>query len=277
MMPSIAFLLAAALVDAPLVAAPDCTAVAGFTQDGEVRSYETETLFDYMNGSSEGYFVYGFKRLTGVTCAQGVDRIVVDISEMGSAEDAWGMYMANRDGKQPSETLGAIGQVLPRRAVFVKGRFYVELQAAPEKDHSVALRAFVAALDKRIAGETGTPPQVAWFPGEGLEAESVRLVPESLLGIRALRRGYVGVYDAGKAFVVTEETPEAAVATLAKVKQRFTAAVATSLGDEAFTAKDNYLGELLVFRKGRHVAGLAGIPAGKDGLATARRLAANLP
>ena len=53
--------------------------------------------------------------------------------------------------------------------------------------------------------------------------------------------------------------------------------MATSLGDEAFTAKDNYLGELIVFRKGRHVAGLVGIPAGKDGLATARRLAANLP
>ena len=79
----------------------------------------------------------------------------------------------------------------------------------------------MAALDKRIAGETATPPQVAWFPGEGLEAESVRLVPESVLGIRALRRGYVGVYDAGKAFVVTEETAEAATATLAKVKQRF--------------------------------------------------------
>ena len=270
-------LVAAALLFALSEALPvDCKTVDGFAQEGGARSFDTETLFDYMNGSSEGYFAYGFRRLSGVTCTRGADRIVVDISEMGSSEEAWGMYMANRDGKQPSETIGSIGQVLPRRAVFVKGRFYVELQAEPARDHGPTLRAFVAAIEKGLEGETAPPTPLAWFPTEGLEAESVRLVPESVLGIRVLRRGYVGTYDAGRAFVVTEETPEVASVTLAKLRDRFAGAAAV-LGDEAFSAKDNYLGDLLVFRRGRHVAGVVSIPSGKDGLALAKKLAERLP
>jgi hypothetical protein len=44
------------------------------------------------------------------------------------------------------------------------------------------------------------------FPSEG--QQSPRLVPESVLGIRILKRGYVAQYDFGKAFVVREASTD---------------------------------------------------------------------
>ena len=56
---------------------------------------------------------------------------------------------------------------------------------------------------------------------EGLEPESIRLVPESVLGLRVLKSGFMAQYAAGRAFVVPEATAEAAAATMAKLRARF--------------------------------------------------------
>ena len=278
MMPFLAVLLSLQAAAAPFPA-PDCSAVPGWTQQGPERSYDTETLFDYMNGNSEGYFAYGFTLMKGVTCVNAVgDQLVIDVSEMGDPDRAWGFFVTNRDQRSPVETIGSAGQVLPRRATFAKGRHYVEIAASPDKDHREALRAFVTALEARVPGEGRVPDAVAWFPTEGLEPGSIRLVPESVLGLRMLKSGFMARYSVGRAFVVPEASPAAAAATMEKLRARFAGAAPVSgLGDEAFSAQDQYLGRLLVFRKGARVAGVANAAAGSDPSALAKALLGRLP
>ncbi len=55
------------------------------------------------------------------------------------------------------------------------------------------------------------------------------------------------------------------------------AADADGIGDAAFTATDEYLGGLVLFRKGARVAGVSNLAAGVDGTDLARRLADALP
>jgi hypothetical protein len=257
--------------------APDCSAVPGWTQQGEARTFDSETLFDYMNGNSEGYFAYGFALMKGVTCVNAAgDQLVIDVSEMGDPDRAWGFFVTNRDQGSPVEAIGSGGQVLPRRATFAKGRYYLEIAASPDKDHRQALRAFVAALEPRVPGPAGVPEAVAWFPAAGLV--SVRLVPESVLGLRLLKSGFVGQYAGGRAFLVPETTPASAADMMEKLRARFAgASPVAGLGDEAFSARDQYLGGLLVFRKGARVAGVANVAADGDALPLARALAARLP
>jgi hypothetical protein len=257
--------------------APDCSAVPGWTQQGEARTFDSETLFDYMNGNSEGYFAYGFALMKGVTCVNAAgDQLVIDVSEMGDPDRAWGFFVTNRDQGSPVEAIGSGGQVLPRRATFAKGRYYLEIAASPDKDHRQALRAFVAALEPRVPGPAGVPEAVAWFPAAGLV--SVRLVPESVLGLRLLKSGFVGQYAGGRAFIVPETTPASAADMMEKLRARFAgASPVAGLGDEAFSARDQYLGGLLVFRKGARVAGVANVAADGDALPLARALAARLP
>ena len=278
MMPLLAVLFAAQATAAPFPR-PDCSAVPGWTQQGPQRTYDSETLFDYMDGNSEGYFAYGFTLMKGVTCVNAAgDQLVIDVSEMGDPDRAWGFFVTNRDQRSPVERIGSAGQVLPRRATFAKGRHYAEIAASPDKDHREALRAFVNALEASVPGEGRVPDAVAWFPAEGLVPDSIRLVPESVLGLRLLKSGFMAQYAVGRAFVVPEATPEAATATMAKLRARFAGAEpASGLGEEAFSAQDPYLGRVLVFRKGARVAGVANVAAGSDPSALAKALLGRLP
>jgi hypothetical protein len=252
-----------------------CSLVPGWTQHGPSRSYTAENLFEYMDGNSEGYLLYGFQSMQGVTCEKGGVTFVVDVSDFGDADSSYGMFSANRDPRQPMARLGAGGQIVPRRLIFVKGRYYLEIAANPEGDHSAALHEWAVALEKTVEGATEPPAAFAWFPPE--HQQSLRLVPESVLGIRVLKRGYVGQYDAGKAFVVTDASPEAAAATLAKVRARYADAAAAKVADESFSATDRYLGRLCFFRKGAFLGGYANVPDGQDACALASALAARLP
>ena len=278
MMPLLVVLFAAQATAAAFPA-PHCSAVAGWTQQGGERTYDSETLFDYMDGNSEGYFAYGFTLMRGVTCVNGAgDQLVIDVSEMGDPDRAWGFFVTNRDQRSPVERIGSAGQVLPRRATFAKGRHYAEIAASPDKDHRAALRAFVDTLVASIPGAGRAPDAVAWFPAEGLEPGSIRLVPESVLGLRLLKSGFMAQYAVGRAFVVPEATPEAAVATMLKLRARFAGAEAVGgLGEEAFSAQDPYLGRVLVFRKGERVAGVANVAADSDASALAKALLGRLP
>jgi hypothetical protein len=195
---AIAILMLASAARAAEVA--DCRLAPGWEQQGPRREFVADNLFEYMDGNAEGYLIYGFTRMEGVTCTSGGDSIIMDVSEMTDADAAYGIFAANRDPNQAVAPIGMGGQILPRRATFCKDKYYVELAANPEKDHTPALKAFVGEMEKRIVGRSTPPDALAWFPTEKLM--SARLIPESVLGLRPLKRGYVAQYESGKAFVV---------------------------------------------------------------------------
>jgi hypothetical protein len=262
----LAGLAAAALCVAQV---PRCDLAPGWSRQGAARAYEASNLFEYMDGNAEGYLLYGFVAMHGVTCVKDGDSILIDISEFADADSAYGMFSANRDPRLPGERLGAGGQITPRRVIFTKDRFYAELAANPEKDHTAALRAFSAAIERLLPGSTAVPAALAWFPAEG--QKSVRLIPESVLGLRLLKRGYVAEYEFGKAFVVQESSAEAAAAVMDKLRERF-----GHQGDPLqFT--DRYLGRLCFVHKGPYIVGYANVVEGHDPLELASALAARLP
>jgi hypothetical protein len=227
-----------------------------------------------MDGNSEGYFIYRFVGMKGITCQSGDSTIVIDISEFENPEYAYGMFTSTRDPRLPVEKIGTSGQVTPRRVIFVKDKYYVELGANPDKDFTSELRAYMSIMEKSISGQTALPETLSWFPKEDLQ--TARLVPESVLGLRMLERGYVGQYDFGKAFIVKEESPETAAQLMAKLRERFGQTTPTNIADEAFTTTDKYLDGMCVFRKGKVVGGFADLKSGRDGIAESARLAANV-
>lgn len=271
-------LLAGLFLFAGLAAAqaPDCAIAPGFKQAGEAREFNTETLYNYMDGNSEGYFLYNFVRMQGVTCKNGALSLVLDVSEFQDEELAYGMFTANVDARLPRALLGAAGQVTAAKTIFVKGKYFVELSMEPQGDHAAALEAAAKAMQSRVPGSESAPKQLSLFPKEGLQAGSPRLIPQSVLGLRMLKRGYLGAYGNGRLFFVTEATPDAAKALFEKLKARFAPTAVAQAGEEAYLGDDRLLGKFCLFRKGARVGGFVGAVDGADPAKLAAAFAAGL-
>jgi hypothetical protein len=209
-----------------------------------------------------------------VTCKKGEVTFVIDLSDFGGPDSAYGMFTSDVDGRLPTQKIGINGQIVPRRAFFAKGQYFLEIAANPEGDHTAALKEWTGAMEKAIPGSTTLPPAMAWFPVE--QRQSLRLVPESVLGIRALKRGYAAQYDYGKAFVVLEATPQSAGGIMQQLRKRFGETTPTAIADEAFQAADRYLGRLCVFRKGSYIGGYAISQDGMDPAPLSRALAGKI-
>jgi hypothetical protein len=277
--PRFAFLLlVCAVVGAPLAPAAEvanCSLVPGWRQDGALRHFTADNLYEYMDGNAESYLTYGFTQMQGVTCKSGENTLVIDISEMLDADAAYGIFSANRDPGHPLAKIGMGGQVMPRRGTFAKGNYYVEISATPDLDHTPAIAAFIAAMEKLLEGSSTPPAALAWFPPEKLV--SARLIPESVLGVRLLKRGYVAQYDQGKAFLVLETSPQSAAAVMTKLRARYPAAQAAQVADEALQLQDKYLGGVCFFRKGKYISGYANMPDSATAATASATLAARVP
>jgi hypothetical protein len=274
-------LLLTVLLAAGPVGAQDylnCHFVPGWEPSGAKRQYAADNLFEYKNGSAEGYLSFGFVRMQGITCASGGNTLDIDVSEMGDADSAYGMFAANLDTSQPIARIGMGGQVEKQSASFAKGKYYVELvevAANPDSDDSVTMQAFAAKMLEHMEGRETPPEALGWFANEDLT--STRLVPESVLGLRELKRGYVAKYRQGQAFLVQEESPEAAAAVLKNLRGRFESATDVKVGDEGFQATAKYLDGICIFRKGKTIGGYANLPEPQEATAQAAKLAARIP
>ena len=266
--------LAAAAIASAYAAAPSCDLVPGWTQHGAARSYVADNLFEYMDGNAEGYLLYGFVNMHGVSCEKGGVTLLVDVSEFADAESAFGMFSANRDSRQPETKLGMGGQIVPRRAIFAKGKFYVELAVNQEGDHTATLRQWAAALEPHTEGSSDPPAALNLVPAWAAIAAARPRKRSGNTHTRARLRGRIrggqgvrgnGGIDCGGAGGDGEAT------------RAISGFFAAQIGDDAFQATDQYLGRICIFRKGRLIGGYGKVAEGQDAVGLAAGLAARLP
>ena len=91
----------------------NCKLVPGWEQAEPMHQYTADNLFEYKDGDAEGYLIYGFAHMQGIDCKSGGDALTIDVSEMGDADQAYGMFAANRDPNLPIAKIGMGGQVQP--------------------------------------------------------------------------------------------------------------------------------------------------------------------
>jgi uncharacterized protein DUF6599 len=147
---------------------------AGWKAIAPADRYDADTIFQYIDGLGEVYLAYGMASCLARRYAapDRDDRVIVDVFEMASAADAFGIFTHSREGEPVAVGQGAsfgYGTLL-----FWKGRDFVSVTA--ERDDE-GTRAAVMALGRAIAAaipETGTPPPLLErLPKAGLDEASV--------------------------------------------------------------------------------------------------------
>lgn len=142
--------------------------VLGWKAISDPSPYNSSTIFKYMNGAAELYLAFNFRELKTVRFEKsGKPSIIVEIYEMASSEDAFGVFAFEQ--QDPEVGIGQGSEFGGGLLRFWKGCAFVTIFGEePGQDIETA----ILTLGKRIAEtipETGIPPIIlSYLPDTAL-------------------------------------------------------------------------------------------------------------
>ena len=154
---------------------------AGFAAEGPDATYDRKTIFDYIDGGAEVYLAYDMRGcLSRRYVASGGPAVVLDLFDMGTSAEAFGVFTLDRDG-EPLD-VGEDGLSREGWIRFWKGRFFVSIYA--ERETAVAREAALLLARGIEAGirEKGERPKILGrLPKGGLQKQSIRYLHSHIL------------------------------------------------------------------------------------------------
>ena len=149
--------------------------------DGEDRFYDPKTIFDYIDGAGEVYRAYHMRRCLSrrYVGPQG-GALVLDIFDMGSSEDAYGVFTHDRDGDPVA--MGQEGLYKSGWLRFWKGRFFISVFDETQTGASAeGARILGGAVSELIRDSGPKPALISRLPPAGLEARSIRYLHDPVV------------------------------------------------------------------------------------------------
>ncbi len=142
-------------------------------QDAPER-YDRETIFDYIDGAGEVYRSYGFSNVFIARYARaGTPEISLELFDMGTPEDAYGVFSYAREQEEPG--IGGGFERKGRVLCFWQDRFYVCVAADDgSEDSQTLLEDFARVFSQQLPASVARPAMVDLLPSEGLVAHSDR-------------------------------------------------------------------------------------------------------
>ncbi len=151
--------------------------------DGKEKSYNPRTIFDYIDGAGELFLAYNFRGMSVRRFEKpGQPALVAELYDMGSSEDAYGVFSFERQDEEAGIGQGSeFGGGLLR---FWKGKYFISVYGEGE---SPEIESAILTLGKEIAKSIGTsgpaPKLISILPngGFGLVQKSIRFLHSHVL------------------------------------------------------------------------------------------------
>jgi hypothetical protein len=249
--------------------------VPGWKPAEQPRSYFPGTLFEYIDGAAESYLSYAFQELVTADFKNEKTSatLTVEVYDMGSDLNAFGIFSSERYPGSPGVAAGNLGYLEEGTLNFIVGRYYVKLicfDCAAAADS--VLKSFAGDIDRRVRDRGSLPPELAFFPRDGLVAGSEKFILRNVLGYDFLHDGYLASYQAGgqefEAFIIAARDGVEA----AEMTDRYLAAAAKNQSpvektEHGYHVKDPYARNVFFASPGRYIVGVMRIKDGGEAVA----------
>jgi hypothetical protein len=244
--------------------------------------YNPESLYQYIDGGADIYLLYDFKKLLHQDFKSGGAELTVDIYEMDKAEDAFGIYAAERSPGYKFISIGAEGYRDKGILNFLQDHCYLKLSGSGANADGL-LDQFARLLSGRIGGTRTLPALLEKLPREHRVAHSEQYMTKDPLGHAFLAPAYVVAYAQGKqesklVVSVANNAQDAKLRSeqLAKhFKESGECASAPELGEGGIRAKNSYEGRIIARTQRRYVIALLNPP--ENGAEILKTVARSLP
>ena len=161
--------------------------VEGWTQTGEVRVYNAETLWEYIDGAAVLFVEYGVRTCTTADMSAAGVSVTVDLYEMGSPLGAVGVFNRESAGGGVNLTGATVAALSPPyQALMVKGSTYAKVNVYEGEITESEGRQLLEGLAASLPGEAVMPQEFSLLPEEGKVAGSEGYQPGSLLSLEEL-------------------------------------------------------------------------------------------
>lgn len=248
----------------------------------EAHDYNAENLYEYIDGQADRYVQFGFKALTVAeyeTKEKGGAPIRIDLYDMGTRRNAYGIFNDSRPTEQAPAAFGNEGYVAGNLAAFWKSGCYLRVQGLADADMSAVVEQAAREAAGWIDDPIGRLAEFAAFDREGLQENALVFFKEAAFGLGYVNDAFIGEYEQGgkrcRLFFLDAGSASAAREILKK-HEAFLAKGGTV--EEALPThvwgKEKYLGATWFEAQDRIVAGCLGID---DRAEASRRVAELLP
>lgn len=150
--------------------------IQGWKAEAEDKTYNRETLFDYINGGAEHYLTYQFREVLVrrfVHPEHPDVEIVLDIYDMSISEDAFGLFTSEREDEETGIGQGSeFGGGLLR---FWKDKYFVSIVVLGDVPNAKSVMMELArAVAEAIPSTGNKPAMLTLLPREGLIESEIR-------------------------------------------------------------------------------------------------------
>jgi len=245
---------------------PESNEVAGWTRGEEVRFFDADNLYEFINGAAENFLIYGFEKVVTADYdnAEQPSPIVVEIYQMENPRNTFGIYASERNPDSTFKQIGEEGYVGGTALNFWAGNYYVKMTVFQENESLQREMEKLADAISRKIGNAGAQvlPEIALFPAENQVPHTIRYLAKDVLGQAYFTIGFEAVYKTNdresKLVIVLPGDEDATKEAMDKYKA-FTASSGkvardvTTPGDGGFIGADSYYGNMAAIRSGNRI------------------------
>ena len=229
--------------------------------------YNSDSLYQYIDGGADVYLLYDFQVLAHQEYKRGAAELTADVYDMGTAEDAFGIYAAERSPGYNYVTIGGEGYHSKGTLNFFQDRFYLKL-AGSGAGADELVGQLARTLSTRIGGTRTAPALLQKLPQEHRVGHSEQFIRKDPLGHSFLSPAYVVTYASGKKesklVVSVANDPAGAKARLQQLadhfKQTGECVAAPELGEGGIRGKNSFEGSVIARTQGRYLIVLLNPP-----------------
>ncbi|MFC1500189.1 DUF6599 family protein [Candidatus Zixiibacteriota bacterium] len=161
--------------------------VDGWERSSEVLVYDTDNLWEYINGAAELFIDYGVKTCHAADLASGDVTVTVEVYDMGTPLNAFGIFSLESSGRgEPFPN--AIKAVIspPYQVLLLKGADYIKVNLFEGELTNAVSHSLLEGIASALRGSTNLPAEFDLLPENGRVSGSEGYQAQGFLGLTEL-------------------------------------------------------------------------------------------
>jgi hypothetical protein len=230
----------------------------GWKLQEDPRIYSSKDLWELIDGAADIFLSYDFKDLRIAEYSNKERIIRVELYRQSTADNAYGIYTAERMPDYPQVSVGSQGYKSQGVLNFLSGNYYVKIMSAGAVEAEEDAIAQLAGKINEILGQpVGLPATLGLFPEEGKINLSDAYIAQNFLGYSFLHSAFTAKYKTEAEFqlFIIRDTPDELQHMLDEY-MKILKDEKPEMKDNLIIARDPYNGTLFMERKGEYLVGV---------------------